>query len=149
MCLCVLVPACVHVACCPLLLPHRPKHPNTHTHTRTPTHPQHRAGPPHAESKLNALLPFIPATTAVLRTGGYGRESAEEAVHAGRAALIGFGKPFISNPDLPERLRAGKALRPHENPASWYGGSAEGYTTYTTWAEQEADAWLASTSTKL
>jgi 2,4-dienoyl-CoA reductase-like NADH-dependent reductase (Old Yellow Enzyme family) len=56
-------------------------------------------------------------------------ESAQEALHNGTADAIAWGKDFISNPDLPERLRTGaplNALRPDVI----YGTSAEGYTDY-------------------
>lgn len=62
---------------------------------------------------------------------GYGREDAERAVADGRADLVAFGRPFISNPDLVRRLREGAPLNPpHEE--TFYGGGAEGYTDYPT-----------------
>ncbi|MEK1941178.1 MAG: alkene reductase, partial [Pseudomonas sp.] len=50
------------------------------------------------------------------------------------ADLFAFGRPFISNPDLVERLKAGAPLAPL-NPSKLYGGGAEGYTDYPTLAE--------------
>ena len=47
-----------------------------------------------------------------------------------RADLIAFGRPFITNPDLVERLRDGLALAPSDDKTHWYGGGAEGYTDY-------------------
>jgi N-ethylmaleimide reductase len=47
-----------------------------------------------------------------------------------KADLIAFGRPFISNPDLVERLRRGVALAPSDDKTHWYGGGAEGYTDY-------------------
>jgi N-ethylmaleimide reductase len=44
--------------------------------------------------------------------------------------LICFGRPFISNPDLVERLRRGIPLAPSDDKTHWYGGGAEGYTDY-------------------
>lgn len=38
---------------------------------------------------------------------GYTQESAESAVESGLADLIGFGRPYISNPDLVDRFAHG------------------------------------------
>ena len=48
---------------------------------------------------------------------------------ADQADLIAFGKPFISNPDLVERLKSGAPLNPFDK-ATFYGGGAKGYTDY-------------------
>ena len=48
---------------------------------------------------------------------------------AGEADLIAFGKPFISNPDLVERLKKGAPLNEWDK-ATFYGGGAKGYTDY-------------------
>jgi N-ethylmaleimide reductase len=61
---------------------------------------------------------------------GYDRTMADAAI-AGGADLVAFGRPFISNPDLVQRLRANAALAPL-NRATLYGGGAEGYTDYPT-----------------
>ena len=62
---------------------------------------------------------------------GYDQESAELAVSEGRADLVAIGRPFIANPDLPERYRNGWALA-ESNRETWYAGAlgAEGYTDY-------------------
>ncbi|MBS4045981.1 MAG: alkene reductase [Alphaproteobacteria bacterium] len=60
---------------------------------------------------------------------GYDRAMAENAVANGRGDLIAFGRPFISNPDLVERLRNDAPLA-QLNRATLYGGGAEGYTDY-------------------
>jgi len=60
---------------------------------------------------------------------GYTGEMAEDAVASGRADMVAFGRPFISNPDLVERLRR-KAPLAELNRATLYGGGAEGYTDY-------------------
>ncbi len=65
--------------------------------------------------------------------GGYSRETAELALAGGVADLVSFGVPFLANPDLPERLAAGAALNAAD-PASFYGGTAKGYTDYPTLA---------------
>lgn len=54
---------------------------------------------------------------------------AEEAVASGLADAIAFGRPFIGNPDLVERIRAG-AEWSADNPQTWYSPGPEGYTDY-------------------
>lgn len=60
---------------------------------------------------------------------GYTREMAIEALRAGRADLVAFGRPYIANPDLVERFRTNALL----NEVDWdhtFGGDARGYTDY-------------------
>ena len=59
----------------------------------------------------------------------YKLESAEEDLASGLADAISFGRPYISNPDLVERLRTGAELTP-DNFRTWYSPGAEGYTDY-------------------
>lgn len=61
--------------------------------------------------------------------GGYDRESAERALSEGIADLIGFGRPYISNPDLAHRLRSGLNLAPADR-ATFYTEGERGYTDY-------------------
>lgn len=60
---------------------------------------------------------------------GYGRELAMQTAADGKAELIAFGRPFISNPDLVRRLREGAPLNELQAD-KLYGGGAEGYTDY-------------------
>ncbi len=59
----------------------------------------------------------------------YTRELADADLDSGLADAISFGRPFISNPDLVERLRDGKALTP-DNYKTWYSDGVVGYTDY-------------------
>ena len=68
-------------------------------------------------------------TGAWIVNNGYTRAMAIDAVAQGRADMVAFGKPFISNPDLVERLR-GNAPFAALNQATLYGGGAAGYTDY-------------------
>lgn len=61
--------------------------------------------------------------------GGYSLTSAEAALAAGHADLIAFARSYISNPDLPRRLRDGIPLaQPH--PPTFYTSGPVGYTDY-------------------
>ncbi|MDB5634918.1 MAG: NADH:flavin oxidoreductase/NADH oxidase [Tardiphaga sp.] len=60
---------------------------------------------------------------------GYDLALANKVLAANEADLIAFGKPFISNPDLVERLRTGAPLNEPDK-ATFYGGGAKGYTDY-------------------
>ena len=57
------------------------------------------------------------------------RDAALELRRTNAADLVAFGRPFISNPDLVERLRIDAPLTP-ANHETFYGGGAEGYTDY-------------------
>jgi N-ethylmaleimide reductase len=78
----------------------------------------------------SAMVLFRPIWKGVLITaGGFTGESADAAIAQGHADAIAFGRIFISNPDLPWRLRQGFPLTPY-NRATFYGGDAAGYTDY-------------------
>jgi N-ethylmaleimide reductase len=63
----------------------------------------------------------------LIYSGKYSVEKAEEALQNGWADLIGFGRPFIANPDLPYRLQNGLSLNEPIR-EKFFGGGAEGYT---------------------
>ena len=69
-----------------------------------------------------SLRPFILA-------GGFDKASAQQALAYDLADLIAFGRPFIANPDLVERMRADKPLSAPD-PATFYTPGAKGYTDY-------------------
>ena len=59
---------------------------------------------------------------------GYDKKLADEALADG-VDLVAFGRPYIANPDLVERLRKEAPLNtPDKN--TFYGGGAKGYTDY-------------------
>jgi N-ethylmaleimide reductase len=64
-----------------------------------------------------------------IANNGYDLALAREARRRNLADLIAFGRPFISNPDLVERLRLGAPLNPLDR-ETLYGGGAKGYTDY-------------------
>ena len=61
---------------------------------------------------------------------GYTKESAQERIAEGNADIIAIGRPFITNPDLPERFRNNWPLNPSEDMSLWYTPGPEGYTNY-------------------
>ncbi|MGK7930487.1 MAG: alkene reductase [Microcystaceae cyanobacterium] len=66
---------------------------------------------------------------------GYTQESAEQAITEGKADLISFGRPFISNPDLVERFSNHWPLNPEADMKDWYSFETEGYVDFPTYAE--------------
>jgi N-ethylmaleimide reductase len=70
---------------------------------------------------------------AYMANNGYDLALANKTLNAGDADLIAFGKLFISNPDLVERLKSGASLNEPDK-ATFYGGGAKGYTDYPTLA---------------
>ncbi|QDU68123.1 alkene reductase [Engelhardtia mirabilis] len=68
---------------------------------------------------------------------GYDLEQAEAAVDSGAADLIAFGRPFIANPDLVQRLELGLPLA-ESDPSTWYLSEdpATGYTDYPVYREE-------------
>lgn len=67
----------------------------------------------------------------------YDGASAEAAIASGDADAVAFGRAYIANPDLPERLAAGAALNTPD-PHSFYGGDEHGYTDYPALADSAA-----------
>lgn len=66
---------------------------------------------------------------AMIYSGHYDRKRAEEAIGRGWADMIGFGRPFIANPDLPRRLQANAPLTPGDA-TKYFGGDARGFTDW-------------------
>ncbi|VVE32148.1 alkene reductase [Pandoraea commovens] len=82
--------------------------------------------------KLRAVYPGV-----LIYAGGYTAERAREAVSEGWADLIGFGRPFVANPDLTERLRVGAPLALHHRD-TLFGGGARGLTDYPAMVKEAA-----------
>lgn len=80
-----------------------------------------------APQAVDQLRPFWPGT--LLLAGGFTGESAGEAIGAGRADAVAFGRQFIANPDLPVRLKLGAPLNAYDR-STFYGGGAAGYVDY-------------------
>jgi N-ethylmaleimide reductase len=85
-----------------------------------------------------ALMRLIRANYrgSLIACGGYDGDKARAALHEGRADLVAFGRPFIANPDLPQRLLINAPLNAPD-PATFYGGGAHGYVDYPTLAQEQ------------
>lgn len=66
---------------------------------------------------------------AIIVTGRYTKHSAETILQQGYADMVGFGRPFIANPDLPARLANNWPLA-NLVPTALFGGTEYGYTDY-------------------
>ncbi|NDK92579.1 alkene reductase [Gordonia desulfuricans] len=66
---------------------------------------------------------------AYISSNGHDRESAANMLASGSADLVSFGRAFIANPDLVERLRRGSDLNEPERSTFYFGGP-RGYTDY-------------------
>ena len=67
----------------------------------------------------------------LIYSGKYTKARAEEALEKGWADLIGFGRPFIANPDLPHRLENDLPLNTPVK-EQFFGGGKAGYIDYPT-----------------
>ena len=65
----------------------------------------------------------------IVAAGNYTLEKAQPLLDSGVIDAVAMGRPFIANPDLPERLQIGAALNAGRMEL-YYGGGAEGYTDY-------------------
>ncbi|MDP3544945.1 MAG: alkene reductase, partial [Phreatobacter sp.] len=74
---------------------------------------------------------------AYIANNGYTRDLAIEAVRDGRADLVAFGRAFIANPDLVERLRRDAPLNELDR-TTLYGGDEKGYVDYPALADAAA-----------
>lgn len=72
-------------------------------------------------------------------SGGYDKTRAEEDLKAGKGDLVAFGKPFISNPDLPYRFKSNLPLNNDLRTNLFYKPGAEGYTDYPTYEKGKAN----------
>lgn len=76
----------------------------------------------------------------LILSGSYDAARAEEVLESGLADLIAFGRPFIANPDLVERLETGAELT-LPDPATFYApgsnGFEQGYIDYPVLAEEQ------------
>ena len=85
----------------------------------------------HEQGEPMTLADFRPIYQGtIIGNCGYTKQAAEERIVAGDADLIAFGRPYITNPDLPERLKNDWPLAPAEDMSLWYTPGPDGYTDY-------------------
>ncbi|SKD10334.1 N-ethylmaleimide reductase [Chitinophaga ginsengisegetis] len=86
-----------------------------------------------SDQSTNGSLPIPSNYIGLLRqqfknwlilAGGFTADSAEKTLQRNEADLIAFGRPFISNPDLPERFRHQHPLAPGDKSTFYQGGAA-------------------------
>jgi N-ethylmaleimide reductase len=65
----------------------------------------------------------------IIAAGGFEPASAEAIIEKGDADLVAFGRHFLANPDLPERIRLGLPLNEYDR-KTFYTFDARGYTDY-------------------
>lgn len=90
--------------------------------------PRDLAERPFDYTALKAAYRTAGGNGAWMVNNGYDKALAEEAVKRG-ADLVAFGRPYIANPDLVERLRVNAALNTPDK-TTFYGGREKGYTDY-------------------
>jgi N-ethylmaleimide reductase len=83
----------------------------------------------HENARNNAALFRSVFDGPLLSAAAYTPESAAEAIENKHADAIAFGRLFIANPDLVERIKENKPLNPPDR-STFYGGGAHGYTDY-------------------
>lgn len=72
----------------------------------------------------------------VIASGDLTKELAQNALDNGKADLFVFGRAYMSNPDLVERMKRNRPLTPVDMRRG-YGGGEEGYNDYPTWEQQQ------------
>jgi N-ethylmaleimide reductase len=75
-------------------------------------------------------------TGRIVAAGGFEPDTAEAVVTKGDADLVAFGRYFVSNPDLPMRIKQGLPLSDYDR-STFYTFDARGYIDYPAYAESE------------
>lgn len=73
----------------------------------------------------------------VVNSDYFTREEAQAVLDSGVADAVSFGRAYLANPDLTERLRRGASLN-EADAATWYSQGREGYADYPALKDQEA-----------
>lgn len=87
-------------------------------------------GSPFDYAALKAAYREAGGQGAWMVNNGLDKALAEEALANG-ADLVAFGRPYIANPDMVERLKVGGPFNAGDR-NTYYGGGEEGYTDYPT-----------------
>jgi N-ethylmaleimide reductase len=97
-----------------------------------------KGDPPDARAERMLTIIREKYRGTLIVAGGFDRDTAEAWLEQGKADLIAFGRKFIANPDLPDRLRARKPLNA-DDPSTYYGGGEKGYTDYPSLAQERGE----------
>ena len=89
----------------------------------------------HEQGEPMTLAEFRPIYSGmIIGNCGYTKESAEDKIKDNLSDLVAFGRPFISNPDLPERFKNNWPLNAFDDMSHWYTPGEQGYTTYNSYS---------------
>jgi len=91
--------------------------------------PDWAGGQPYTDAFRQKVRDLFPG--AIIGAGAYTVEKADDLIGRGLIDAVAFGRDYIANPDLVERLQQDAPLNP-QRPESFYGGGAEGYIDYPT-----------------
>jgi len=86
-------------------------------------------GAPEVPLEMKKLIRTNFKNTIIL-AGGYDKERAEADIESGLGDLIAFGRPFINNPDLVDRIKNDSALSQDLKMDLFYSADEKGYTDY-------------------
>jgi N-ethylmaleimide reductase len=97
----------------------------------------HKIGEPMTSQELRPVF-----KNTIIANCGYTRETGNESLEKKNADLICYGRPWITNPDLPERFATGEELNDCSDPSHWYAWEKDespeaGYTDYKPAAEDK------------
>lgn len=88
-------------------------------------------GRPDLEKIIKTIRPNFDG--ALVLNGAIGVEQGASLIASGVAQAVAFGRAYISNPDLVERISQGVELS-QPRPTGWYATGADGYTDYPAFA---------------
>lgn len=91
--------------------------------------PDWAGGKPYSEAFRKTIREHYKGV--IIGAGAYTAEKGEELIEKGYIDAVAFGRSYIANPDLVERLQKDAPLN-EPQPESFYGGGAKGYTDYPT-----------------
>ncbi|PON22138.1 NADH:flavin oxidoreductase/NADH oxidase [Trichoderma gamsii] len=100
-----------------------------------------------ATNQLDFFFEAYQDASPVIVAGGYGPTSAAEAVdskYSNHDVLIAFGRPYISNPDLPFRIKENLPLMPYDHDVFYTPKTPKGYIDYDFSAEFQASSAAAA-----
>jgi N-ethylmaleimide reductase len=94
-----------------------------------------RAGGAGGADKVTTGVPYVSEllrpffSGVIIAAGGFDGNSAASAVNSGILDAVAFGRIFVSNPDLPHRIKLGLPYNQYDR-RTFYSGGKQGYTDY-------------------